>query len=68
MSDFRLRGGDNVKIKVIKRFYDVENALKLRLPGDVLTVTDERGRELITKGLAAEEKEPEKPKTTEKTN
>lgn len=54
-----------MKIKVKKDFYDREADLALRRKGEALTVSAERGKELIEKGFA-EEIKPEKKTETEK--
>ena len=52
-----------MKIKVIQNFYDRENDLVLREKGAELEVSEQRGRELIAKGFAAEVKPKEEKKT-----
>lgn len=58
-----LKGGDNMKIKVKQNFYDRENDLALREKGAEMEVSEQRGRELINKGFAAEVKPKEEKKT-----
>ena len=60
------KGGDNLKIKVKKDFYDREADLALRRKGEALTVSAERGRELIDGGFAEEVKSEKKTEKTEK--
>ena len=48
-----------MKIKVKQNFYDRENDLVLREKGAELEVSEQRGRELIDKGFAAEVKPKE---------
>ena len=50
------KGGDNLKIKIKKDFYDREADLALRKKGEALTISAERGKELIEKGFAEEVK------------
>ena len=45
-----------MKIKVKKDFYDREADLALRKKGEALTISAERGKELIEKGFAEEVK------------
>ena len=54
---------DNMKIKVKQNFYDRENDLALREKGAEMEVSEQRGRELIAKGFAAEVKPKEEKKT-----
>lgn len=51
-----------MKIKVLKPFYDRTADLALRRKGDVLEVSEQRGREL-TDGGFAEEVKPKEEKT-----
>ena len=60
------KGGVNMKIKVKKDFYDRSADLTLRKKGEALTVSAERGRELIDKGFAEEVKPEKKTEETEK--
>ena len=55
-----------MKIKVKKDFYDRSADLTLRKKGEALTVSAERGRELIDKGFAEEVKPEKKTEETEK--
>ena len=55
-----------MKIKVKKDFYDREADLALRRKGEALTVSAERGRELIDGGFAEEVKSEKKTEKTEK--
>lgn len=52
-----------MKIKVKQNFYDRENDLALREKGAELEVSEQRGKELIAKGFAAEVKPKEEKKT-----
>ena len=52
-----------MKIKVKQNFYDRENDLALREKGAEMEVSEQRGRELIDKGFAAEVKPKEEKKT-----
>ncbi len=54
-----------MKIKVKKDFYDRENDLVLRKKGAEIEVSEQRGRELIDKGFAAEVKSVQKEKAEE---
>ena len=63
------RGGEKVKIRVRHNFKDIEEGLRLRTVGEILTVSEERGKYLISMKVAelAEEKggDPESPSETQ---
>lgn len=46
-----------LKVKVLKKFRDKMEEMKVREPGETLTVNDERGKDLICLGLAQEMQE-----------
>ena len=52
-------GGENVKIKVIKAFFDKEKDMIRRKVNDTLEVSDERGKYLISNGFAIKFEETE---------
>lgn len=49
-----------MKVEVLKKFRDKTNEMKIRDPGEMLTVNDERAKELIYLGLAQEAQESQK--------
>lgn len=57
-----LKGGDAVKIKVIKCFNDKQNNLVTRKVGTVFDCSKERAAELINKGFVVEVKSEKKAK------
>lgn len=67
-----MKGGDDMKVKVIKSFNDLQNDLLTRNVGDVYECSDERAAELKTLGFVTEyaeepvEEPKEKPKTKPK--
>lgn len=63
-----MRGGDDMKVKVIKSFNDLQCDLLTREVNDVYECSDERAEELKELGFVAEyEEEPkEKPNTKPK--
>ena len=58
-----------MKVRVRHNFKDIENDLKLRTVGEILTVSEERGKYLISMKVAelVEEKggDPESPSETQ---
>ncbi len=60
---YAIQGGENMKVKVIKRFYDKTDNLNLREVNKEIDVTPERAKELISKGFVKKIDEA-KPKTT----
>ena len=50
------KGGDYVKLKVKKDYYDREADLALRKKGAEFEASEKRGKELIEKGFAEEVK------------
>ena len=54
-----------MKIKVKRDFYDRENDLTLRKKGETLDVSEQRAKELIVKGFAAEVKPKQEEEKTE---
>ena len=60
------QGGDTMKVKVIKRFYDKTADLVLRKANEEIDVTPERAKELIAKGFVKKIDET-KSKTTKET-
>ena len=64
---YAIQGGDTMKVKVIKRFYDKTNNLALCEVNKEIEVTPERAKELISKGFVKKIEETEL-KTTKETN
>ena len=60
---YAIQGGDTMKVKVIKRFYDKTNNLALCEVNKEIEVTPERAKKLIGKGLV-EKIDETKTKTT----
>lgn len=48
----RRKGGEQVSVKVKRPFFDREHDLKLREPGEVLEVNQQRAQKLISMKLA----------------
>ena len=63
---YAIQGGDTMKVRVIKQFYDKTADLVLRKVDTELEVIPERAKELISKGFVKKIEETE-PKTTKET-